>query len=44
MQMTGILVKQFSLTAFRDWQLEIIQAVLAKKEHVWDSGEAVGLD
>lgn len=31
MQMTGILVKQFGLTAFRDWQLEIIQAVLARK-------------
>ena len=29
--MTGILVKQFCLTAFRDWQLEIIQAVLAIK-------------
>ena len=31
MQMTGILVKQFGLTAFRDWQLKIIQAVLARK-------------
>ena len=31
MQMTGILVKQFGLTAFRDWQLEIIQAVLVRK-------------
>ena len=29
--MTGILVKQFGLTSFHDWQLKIIQAALARK-------------
>ena len=31
MQMKGILVKQFGLTSFHEWQLKIIQAVLARK-------------
>ena len=29
--MKGILVKQFGLTSFHNWQLKIIQAVLARK-------------